>query len=277
MKKVVALVLVCLFCVASAYAAEWADGLSPAQPYSGKPEINLNETMGYMTLYPNVRRNIVAERFCDVLEMYFPREDIVLGEGNLTLCDESGEVVKVSFADPNCVELRPLEELELEGLLWGSGSCIEIHLPVSLRFDTAYYVLMDEGCFSAADGKVVNPQISSQEAWIPQVVGDYGIGGLYYSTPLPEPADDEEEAAQKELPVEYKSVPEVGDAIHFDLVMGGDAKTAVVYSENDSVLFKDIEYSESCTVTGTITGEELDWGVVFLNEAGEVLYIVDLK
>lgn len=281
MKKLVALILVCmLVCMATAYAAEWAEGLSPAQPYSGVPPIDLEETMGYMTMYPNANKNIVADCFCDVLEMYFPREDLVLGEGTLTLYDEAGEVAVIDFANPDSVEIRPLEEVELDGLLWGGGSCVEIHLPVSLKFDTAYYVLMEENCFTAADGKVTNPQISNVEAWIPQVVGDYGISGLYYSAPVEIPAgedDGEEEAPAEPEDVEYKIVPEKGDVITFDLRMGGDAKYAVVYSENDSVAFDDLEYTESGIVKGSVISDELDWGVVFLDENGEILDIVDLK
>ena len=150
MRKLIALVLVCLFCMTAAYAAEWPEGLGPAQPYSHKPAVNLDELMGYMTLYPNARVKNVAECFCDVLEMYFPREDVVLNEGSLTLCDEAGEVLKISFADPDYVEVRSLEEIELDGLMWGGGCCVEIHLPLSLKFDTAYHVLMDEGCLTAS-------------------------------------------------------------------------------------------------------------------------------
>lgn len=283
MKKLMALILVCVFCMATAYAAEWAEGLSPAQPYSGVPAVNLDEMIGHMTLFPNANHKIPAQRFCDVLEMYFPREDIELGEGNLTLYDDQGEVCTISFSDSDSVEVRPLEEVELDGLLWGSGCCVEIFLPCSLKFDTNYYVLMDEGCLTAGGGKVKSPQIANEKAWIPQVVTeDYGISGLYYSAPADEPAEGEEAAEEKEAedtagPVAYKKKPEVGDTITFDLVMGGDAKYAVMYTENGSVFFETLEYTESGTVTGSVIGEELDWGVVFLDENGEVLDILDLK
>ena len=283
MKKLMALILVCVFCMATAYAAEWAEGLSPAQPYPGVPAVNLDEMIGHMTLFPNANHKIPAQRFCDVLEMYFPREDIELGEGNLTLYDDQGEVCTISFSDPDSVEVRPLEEIELDGLLWGSGCCVEIFLPCSLKFDTNYYVLMDEGCLTAGGGKVKSPQIANEKAWIPQVVTeDYGISGLYYSAPADEPAEGEEAAEEKEAedtagPVAYKKKPEVGDTITFDLVMGGDAKYAVMYTENGSVFFETLEYTESGTVTGSVIGEELDWGVVFLDENGEVLDILDLK
>ena len=37
------------------------------------------------------------------------------------------------------------------------------------------------------------------------------------------------------------------------------------FSETSEEKIKDLEYTESGTVTGTVTGEELDWGVVFLD------------
>ena len=72
-------------------------------------------------------------------------------------------------------------------------------------------------------------------------------------------------------------VPSNGDIITFDLVMGGDAKFAVIYSDNGSVEFPVQEYSESGTVTGRVIYDSLDWGVVFLNEGGEVLQAVNLS
>ena len=295
MKKLAALILICMLFVSTAYAAEWTDGRSAAQPYAGVPEVNLDETMGYIMLFP--RAKMPAQSYCDVLEIYLPREDLVLGEGSLTLCNAEGELEKISFADSERVELRPLEEPELEGLMWGGGMCIEVHLIKSLSFDENYYILMDDGCFTAAEGKLQSLAITSNEAWVPVITGDYGIGGLFYSaapeqpveeqpteeelaeeeeTEEPEPTEAPTEApAEEEVPAEPKA-PEKGDIITFDLKMGGDAKYAVVFSENDSVSFDPPEYTESGRIKGAITGDELDWGVVFLDENGDVLEVLDL-
>ena len=176
MKKLAALILICVLFVSTAYAAEWTDGRSAAQPYAGVPEVNLDETMGYIMLFP--RAKMPAQNYCDVLEIYLPREDLVLGEGSLTLCNAEGELEKISFADSERVELRPLEEPELEGLMWGGGMCIEVHLIKSLSFDENYYILMDDGCFTAAEGKLQSLAITSNEAWVPVITGDYGVSGL---------------------------------------------------------------------------------------------------
>ena len=272
MKRLIALLVVCMLCLTTAYAAEWKEGLSAAKPYSGVPEVNLNELMGYIMLYP--RTKLPAVLYCDVLEIYLPRDDVALGEGKLTLYDENGEVVAIDFTDEEAVELRQLEESELEGLMWGSGVCVEVHLPTSLRFDGSYYVLMDQGCYTAADGKVLSDPIPENDYWTPVVQGDFGVSNLFYSAPV---EVEEGEEVPEDAVGEIKRTPEVGDIITFDLIMGGDAATAVVYSDTGSAEFEQAEYTESATVKGVVTGDPLSWGVVFLDANGEMIKISDTQ
>ncbi len=283
MKKLVALILVCLLCMATtAFAAEWAEGLSPAKPSNLKPAVDLNTTVGYWLPFP--RSGLPAERYCDVLELYMPNPDVALGEGTATLWNADGEVAKVDFADPDQVEMRDLEEEELEIMHWGSGVCIEMHLPVSLAFGETYYVTMDEGTITSNGGKTKSMQIPytdqlplEEQYWTPSVTGDFGVGGLYYSAAPAEPTDEEEEAAEpaEEAHAEPKLKPAKGDVVSFDVVLGGDAKTAIMYSENNSVYFETLEYTENSHVTGTITEDDVRWGVVFVDEAGQpVDYLV---
>lgn len=283
MKKLVALILVCLLCMATtAFAAEWAEGLSPAKPSNLKPAVDLNTTVGYWLPFP--RSGLPAEHYCDVLELYMPNPDVALGEGTATLWNADGEVAKVDFADPDQVEMRDLEEEELEIMHWGSGVCIEMHLPVSLAFGETYYVTMDEGTITSNGGKTKSMQIPytdqlplEEQYWTPSVTGDFGVGGLYYSAAPAEPTDEEEEAAEpaEEAPAEPKLKPAKGDVVNFDVVLGGDAKTAIMYSENNSVYFETLEYTENSHVTGTVTEDDVRWGVVFVDEAGQpVDYLV---
>ena len=258
MRKCLILFLICLMCVPAASAAQWREGLSAARPYEWVEEVDLNAKMGYDVMYPGAQ--LPAERFCDVLEIYLPREDVVPAEGVLSLYDENGKVDDIRFDDPNAVEIRPLEEAELEGLMWGGGVCVEIHLPESLRLGGEYYVLMDEACFTAANGKAKNPAITATNAWQPRLTGDFGVGALKYLN-----ADGEK--------VEW---PEVGDAISLELVLGGEAASAVVYSDRDSVFFDPVEYTESGVIAGKVTGEQGEWGVVFLNDSGTVVDVVAL-
>lgn len=271
MKRLIALLVICMLCLTTAYAAEWKEGLSPAKPYSGVPEVDLNDTMGYIMLYP--RTKMPAPMYCDVLQIYLPREDIELGEGALTLYDEDGEVEKIPF-NSDAVEVLKLNEEELEGLMWGSGVCIEIHLTQSLRFDRDYHVLMEESCFTAAEGAVKSIPITNPEAWTPVVNGDFGVSGMFYSAPV---EVEEGQTAPEGAVGEIKRLPEPGDVITFDLVMGGSAKKAIVYSDNGSADFEFPEYMESCTISGVITNSPLSWGVAFIDASGELLDAVMLS
>ena len=312
-------------------SAEWGEGLSAAKPYQGSPEVDLNATMGYILMYP--RTKMPAEHFCDVLQIYLPREDIVAGEGSIHLYDENGEMMSASFSDSEKVEIRPLDEEEMTGLMWGGGRCIVIHLPVSLTLGGKYYVTMDQGCFTAADGKVVSLGFSGNETWVPVLNGDFGISALRYtvgtasaatggqanSGAAPAAAQAEgatvvtagdsgqqggatvvtaggsgqqaestqttspqTEAAQKEAkaddgPEEYTLSPKKGDSVKFHLELGGDAVDAVAYSENGSVLFEKLEYTESADVVASVVNEPVQFGVVFQNANGDVLDIINVS
>ena len=301
MKRLLAMILVCIICITTtAFAAEWAEGLGPNHPMPGVAEVNLDEQMGYCYFYPKASKDgklgLEAEHFCSVLEIYLPREDIALGEGHAHVYDSTDtEVADIDFANPDQVQLRTQTEAELAAKKWGSGVCIEMYLPVSLKFGESYYVLMDLFCFSGSDGKIPNYDLVDKAQWNPVVTGDYGISGLYYSAP-PAPAEPEEgeEGEEAEVqepediefdvaptaepedegPFEPKYNPVTGDIIRFDLVLGGDAKTAVVFSENDSVYIEENALTESGPVKLTVTKDELDWGVVFLDANEDVVKVI---
>jgi len=305
MKKTLAILMVLTLCVSTAFAAEWGEGLSAAQPYAGVPAVDLGATMGYIILFP--RAKIPASVFCDELDIYLPREDVAKGQGTLTLYVDPGEgdpqpVETISFADSNAVGIRPLNESELANLSWGGGVCVYARLAKSLGFDVNYFVTMDEGCFTASGGTVSsiavphNPDPAVPDAWVPVLSSDYGVSGLFYAAPVetPEEAPQEEaaeEAAEEEAPAAEEAPaeeeeapqlvpkldPEVGDIFCFDLRLGGDAKSAVLFTENDSVMFDAIEFTQSGPVTGSVTGEDLNWGIVFLNENGDPVEVVRLS
>ena len=270
MKKLIALILVCLLCLTSAYAAEWGEGLSPAKPTTHSKEADFSKSLGHLIAWPRYEeghpeRTVPALRFCDVLEMYMPRDDIALGEGKITLCDSNGVIAEMDCSDPAQVELRPLEESELADLMWGCGSCMEVHLPISLAFDkTDYYVMMDEGVLCDPANGVKNPPMGEKSNWHPLLQDDFGVGELYYAKAAGDGEDEEQDAK-----VEYTFHPTVGDTVTFELKLGGDAKEAVIFSENNSVYFSPFQFTESGTVTGTVTGEDVSWGIIFLGEPDE--------
>ena len=268
--------MMCICCLGSVVpAAQWENGRSPSQPYAGVPELDLNTTMGYIMLYP--REKMPAEHFCDVLEIYLPREDIVAGSGSATLYDGSTEMAKIDFSDSKQVEIRRLTEEEMQGLMWGGGTCVVMHLPVSLDFNGNYHVLMDEGCFTAANGAVVNLPINNDTAWVPVLKGDFGVSTLYYSDASAGSENNEEENSDSSETIEYKLKPNTGDNITFDLIMKGDAVSAVIFSENGSVSFPRTEYTMSATISGKVIKNDVNWGIVFLNSAGDILDVLRMK
>ena len=280
MKKAAIILAACLMSAGTVHAAGWENGLSAAQPYAGVPEVNLDETMGYIMLYP--REKMPAEGFCGALEIYLPREDIKAGSGKVTVYDEDGEYGSVDFSDPNAVVIRPLDEDEQKGLMWGGGTCVEIHLPVSLNLGGTYHVTMDEGCFTAADGKIASLGVTGDETWVPVINGDFGINSLYYSAADQEgetedsvPTEDADADAEEEEDVEYVLKPKAGDMVTFDVVLGGDATAAVVFSENGSVEFTQMEFKEDTKARGYIVNNDVSWGIVFLNGNGDVLNVFD--
>ena len=259
MKKCLALIAALLLCLECASAAEWAEGRSAAQPYAGVQEVDLGARMGYSILWPSAK--LPMDCYCDTLTIYLPREDVALGQGKLTLMNEEGPVAEAEFSDPAAVTLRPMDEDELVRLLWGGGVAIEVKLPVSLSLHGGEYVEMEEGCFTAAAGKVRSLRIQGDpNAWRPTLAGEFGVGSVRYTS---EP-EGEEEAPPK-------AAPEEGDIVTFELLLGGGATTAVVYSPNESVQTEAAEYTESGVCTGRVLSADVNWGVLFLNENGEVL------
>ena len=314
MKRIIAILLVCMLLGSSAaFAAEWPAGRSPSQPYSGSPPVDLTKTMGYIILFPRVK--LPARTFCDMLQVFMPREDVELGSGTVCLMQmvdgKPVEVCSTEVSGPGQASVRRMTEQELSALMWGSGVCVEIRLPKSLEFDVDnYFVTMEEGCFTAANGRLPSLTIAKPEAWNPVLQGDYGIGGLYYSEGAPEPehvaeaeeadeaeettgddiefideAEAEEEAEAEPEPTQepqpeedpvIKAVPEAGDRIDFDLVMGGGVAYAVIYSENGSVDFAELEYTQSGHVIGKVIRNDVSWGVVFLDADGKIVENLDL-
>ena len=108
MKKWAAvIIIVALMITTSAQAAQWPEGRSAAQPYAGTPPVNLDETMGYILLYP--RPKMPAQGFCDRLQIYLPREDIVLARGALRLMktNESGILSMLAWLRSSSQSIEP--------------------------------------------------------------------------------------------------------------------------------------------------------------------------
>ena len=247
MKKLICLIVALMLLTSAAMAAEWGPGRSAAKPYDGVSEVDLNATMGYILLYP--RETVLpAKSFCNQLIIYLPREDLKPAKGKISVYRAGKLWQSYDFSDPYHVSLRPLTEDELDGLIWGGGVCVVITLDESLTIGQSYYVTMEEGCFTNTAETVKSLAISGKDTWKPAVTGDYGVNAMRYT----------------------------GDRVTFDLLLGGDAVAAVVYSNNDSVRFAEKQYTASGTITGEVTGGDVTWGVVFVNAMGDILDVVKI-
>ena len=69
MKRLFVLFLISALVIGActALAADWTDGRSAAQPYSGVPEVDLNTTMGYIMMSP--RAKLPVNHFCNELQI----------------------------------------------------------------------------------------------------------------------------------------------------------------------------------------------------------------
>ena len=270
MKKAIALVLALLMCAGVAQA-EWAEGTGPSQPYTGVPEVNLDEEMGYMMFYPidkadlGVRMRV--ETACQRLYVYLPREDVKAADATFHLCSEAvkkGAIWSTKMSNTDAVRQRDLTEDEKIGLLWGGGTCFEILLPETLELGQTYFINMERGCI-VSDSGVESPEVGGTDAWRFTLEGDYGVSRMSYRRAL-DNGKYEEQLVN----------PQAGDEIRFDLVLGGDAAAAVVNRFSDeSVEFETTYFVESGEIVGLVTKENPQWFVMFLDAQGNELSRVE--
>lgn len=249
MKRLIALCMALLLLFSATALADWAEGLSPNKPYNNVPEVNFDDTLGYMLYAPN---GIMSMAYTKTLLIYLPREDVSINSDNgLTVTVRSSnadvEPVTIAMNDANAVHIRDLTNYELEGLMWGGGKCIEIELPTSLRLDCTYYVDMDDRVIIDEAREIGNPAFKSTDSdyWHFTLIGDYGVSELAYL--------HGEEIVNK---------PVAGDTARFDLVLGGAAKAATIAPQGQ-ITFSETTVTESCEITATIDEEFPQWQVIF--------------
>ena len=247
--------------------AVWPDGLGPAKPYPELAELNLDETIGYFM--PSPRANAPAVRFCDRLEICLPRTDVATGSGSAHLYaindGQAEEIDTIDFTDASAVRVKKLDDEALSGLRWGSGVVVTLQLNRSLKLGRKYYVLMDEGCLTA--GGTTSPALNDPALWTPALEGEFGVSNLRFI---------ETGSANSDTGERVKRTPAEGDTVLLDIALGGHARTAVVFSENDSVRFEVPEYKVSATAVGLVRMGNVRIGVLFLDELGQTVDTVTI-
>lgn len=241
-------------------AAEWAEGLGPQKPYAGSPEIDFNESFGYMMLLP-MNGSWVAPGTSD-LSIFLPRTDVAAGEGSIKLfTKEDGLVEEIAVSAESLVG-RAMTEEELEGLLWGSGTVFEAELADALEVNKNYYVQMSKGCIVSPDFEVVSPEISGKKAWTFNTECDSFVEDLSYLRVV----EGQEESEVVETVM-------VGDTAKVSFVLGEDAAAAAIYCNAGTFTAEETYFTESgeFTVYFPATGE-VEWGVVFVDAESKGIY-----
>lgn len=260
MKRIVALILVMVMCATAAMAAEWPEGLGPQKPYSGSPEIDFNESFGFMMLWPFNGKTVAPGE--DTLSIFLPREDVEVAAGTLGLyTKEDGLVEEIAISAETAV-LRPLSEQELDSLMWGGGVAIDIKLAQQLDPNFNYYVQLSEGCFVSPDYPVASPAIDGKKGWAFSTETENYIENLYYCRMV----------EGQEEPEVVENV-QVGDMVKFSIVLGEEGVSAALHCDAGAILPEITYFEESAEATVRFPSSgEVKWGVVFLDADGAGLY-----
>lgn len=264
MKKLLALVLVLAMCAcASAMAAEWAEGLGPQKPYAASPEIDFNESFGYMMFLP-VNGQWVAPG-TSTLSIFLPREDIQVGEGELKLFSkEDGQMEEIAVSAETLVQ-RAMTEAELEGLVWGSGTVFEVKLANPLEPNKHYYVQLSKGSIVSPDFEVASPALSGKKAWTFSTEVESYVESVSFLRVV----EGEEEPTVVENPM-------VGDTAKVSIVLGEDAAAAALYCNAGTFSTEETYFEESAETTLYFPANgEVEWGVIFMDAEGKLVYTKD--
>lgn len=257
MKRIIAICLVMILMGSAAIAAEWPEGMSANKPYTGSPEVDFNETIGYMILMPLKGSTVKAGEL--TLSIYMPRTDVKIGEGKLTLnCKEDRQAEEVEFNEENVV-LREMTEEELTALLWGSGVVFEIALEKPLTANRNYYVQLSEGCIASEEYEAKSPKISRNDVW-------------YFNTNTPNYIENVKYyrmADGKEKAVSEESV-KAGDMVRIKVNMGGEAVAYAICCDQGVIKPEETYFEEAgeTSIQFPNTGEVI-WSVVYMDAEGK--------
>ena len=259
MKKFIVICLALMMLCTNAFAATWLDGLGPNKPYTGVPEVNLDETIGYMMLSPINDSNVRAGSL--TLGVYMPREDVAVGEGFLYLhTEEDGPVLEIEITEQT-MTARAMTEEELEARLWGCGTVFEIELGEPLMPNRHYVVQMTEGCIISTSNDVLSPAIAGREGWYFNTIQLSYVENLTYFTAI----------EGENTPVEAENV-QAGDTASFSIVIGENAVAAAMYAVSGTFYYQQSYFTESCETTVTFPeAGEVVWGVVYMDAEGNTV------
>jgi len=263
MKKFLAICLAVLMLMSAACAeSAWPEGLSAQKPYTGSPEVDFNESIGYMLLVPLNGKSILPGKV--VLQICMPRDDVEVGAGTLSLYDSENVLVEEVEINAETMVVRPLTEEEKAALIWGGGVAFEVAIEQQLDANKQYYVTMTEGCVVSSFYGTSLAAIEDKSVWSFKTEAASFIEEMAYCRMV--------EGAEEPETVE---AVQVGDMVKVALVIEEGAAAAVFC--NAGAVKTDVTYFQESTeaIIEFPVGGETVWGIVFFDAEGAPLYTME--
>ena len=268
MKKIITVCLVLMMLITAAAetavnTGNWAEGLSPQKPYTGSPEVDFNENIGYMLLMPVNESNILPGK--NILQIYMPRNDVEIGSGLVSLYSEEDGLVEEIWTDSGKITGRDMTAEELEALIWGEGFVFEIAIEKPLEANRNYYVQMTEDVIVAPLYDNGTPAIENNTAWkFTTNHADY-VDTIIFSR-----------EAEGETAVIAEEQLCTGDSAQVSIVIGEENVSAAIYCKNGLIVPDTTYMVESGIINIDFPANgEINWGVVFMDAEGNTIYSMD--
>lgn len=144
-----------------------------------------------------------------------------------------------------------------------SSTAARIALRGALKLNKTYAVTMTEGALTAGGGRLLSPALEDEKAWAFDTQVTFGLGA-----PRSISGEKADRAAAPSL-----DAPRVGDVTEIEVALGGEAASACLFGASlDAYEAETMVLAESgpLSLRWTSTGAQ-QWGVVFLNAAGEII------
>jgi len=259
MKRILIACFIMILLCTTAYAAEWPEGLSPQKPYTGTPEVDFQKTIGYMIMSPVKGSTVIPGT--DMLSIYLPRMDVETGSGEIVVYNRTQGSKETIAVSAETMAARPMEESELQAMMWGSGTVFFVMLEKGLEPNCEYYVEMSEGCIVSPDYEAVSPEIKGKTKWYFNTNTKNIIEKMRYFR----------EVDGKQTNIKAEEVRE-GDKVKFSIKMDEDAAIAAVYFDTGRIALDVSYYTENSEAVVTFPESGVvKWGVVFIDANGGVV------
>lgn len=187
-------------CAGAMGEREWAEGLSPAKPFSYVSECDLSARVGYLMTMPENDTSVPCG--VNTLILYLPRTDLTAMQGTLTVNDAYGTAY--AHCELAGADIAPMGAGDLDFYGWGSGVRVSLRLDRALAANGTYSVNIPGGAFRLEQLKVESAALEGSKQWTFATL-PYGMGERRDS---------------------FAGEAHVGDTTSFTVLLGGEAASA---------------------------------------------------